>query len=669
MRTLIIFLSLVTLSFAQVGPPTSPTVEARHAQNPLTENLDADGRDITGVNNMAATSFIGDGSGLVNVVAKLVPIYDDAALIASDATDLTTMNGAYALDLEDSPGFGDIYIHATDSHLILQDPDTDAEWSWYYFNGDVYDYIWFNTSESPWLGDWEIYLLDEANLGGIDLVPLPPTMQRIEVSGLEGDFAKYNGIYEYGEGGWGQEVETDVWGEISLSGNGFAGYTLIERDETSFDTVVTLLYHNTNVTFSTGWTVTTWPWDGDWSSDTITVSEDPLEELEFHGEGTPTVANAFVDIPTLTRDFAEGSQYLPRSGMLPMTGDLDMGGYDIAGIEDITATGTVSLPGVVMDTDEEYTNTVSLAGSAVQTNHTGNVEITGTLMASEQIGIGTTTAGDDLAIAVPNAGASRILGHYGALANSGSLLIGIRDDNSDRARAEFVGEGSGSARIEFHTASSYTGAERMRITKGGNVGIGTNDPGSLLDVAGTISANDLNVGTLTATESATLNAISLFTIAEIQATSSDSDPVTIRDQSFVDKGVEPFNDEPVWWTLDGEWALWYNSATSKWWISPGPGTEGAAWEGDAMTGEFTALEATGTVTMTPTNVRFSQVNAYVREQQQFQAPEGDRPAPGAGTVGTIRYRVDGDESFLEAIMQTGVDTYDWVTLTTESWGM
>jgi len=533
MRTLIIFLSLVTLSFAQVGPPTSPTVEARHVQNPLTEDLDADGRDITGVNNMAATSFIGDGSGLVNVVAKLVPIYDDAALIASDATDLTTMNGAYALDLEDSPGFGDIYIHATDSHLILQDPDTEAEWSWYYFNGEVYDYVWFNTSESPWLGDWEIYLLDEADFGGIDLVPLPPTMQRIEVSDLEGDFAKYNGIYEYGEGGgaWGQEVETDVWGEISLSGNGFAGYTLIERDVTDPEGhVVTLLYHNTNVTFSTGWTVTTWPWDGAWSSDTITVSEDPLEEIEFHGEGTPTVANAFVNIPTLTRDFAGGSQYLPRSGMLPMTGDLDMGGYDIAGIEDITATGTVSLPGVV-------------------------------------------------------------------------------------------------------------------------------------------SANDLNVGTLTATESATLNAISLFTIAEIQATSSDSDPVTIRDQSFVDKGVEPFNDEPVWWTLDGEWALWYNSATSKWWISPGPGTEGAAWEGDAMTGEFTALEATGTVTMTPTNVRFSQVNAYVREQQQFQAPEGDRPAPGAGTVGTIRYRVDGDESFLEAIMQTGVDTYDWVTLTTESWGM
>ena len=542
------------------------------------------GNDLTVVG-----TIYGDGSGLTDVTAKLVPIYDDAALIASGATDtnvvdLTTINGAYALDLEGSPGFGDIYIHATDSHLILQDPDTDAEWSWYYFNGAVYDYIWFNTNASPWLGDWEIYLLDEANFGGIDLVPLPPTMQRIEVSGLEGDFAKYNGVYEYGEGGgvfattqWSREVETDVWGEINLFGNGATGYMLSARDVTNPEAhVVTLLYHNTNVTFVAGGTVTTWPWDGAWSSDNITIVDEPLEELEFHGEGTPTVANAFVNTPTLIRDFAEGGQYLPRSGLLPMTGDLDMGGNSITNVK----VDSIEFVGGEQITMATYTDTVAKASSAVQgTPWTGEGYLTGVAWGDIS---GTLADQDDLTNTVEKA--------------SSALQDG---------------------------------------------------------------------------DTATLNARTLFSVAEIAATSADGDPESIRGAIFVDMGSEAFNDAPVWWDTSNEWVLWYNADSNKWWISASVGSEGAGWEGDDMVGEFTALDATGTVTLDAMGIRFSQLNYYLisleEKVNEFKAPEGDRPVPGATTVGTIRYREDGDESFLEVIMQTGESSWEWVVIETRNW--
>ena len=38
-----------------------------------------------------------------------------------------------------------------------------------------------------------------------------------------------------------------------------------------------------------------------------------------------------------------------------------------------------------------------------------------------------------------------------------------------------------------------------------------------------------------------------------------------------------------------------------------------------------------------------------------------------GLAGTLRYRVAGDASYLEAVMQTGAETWEWVVLKTNSW--
>lgn len=37
------------------------------------------------------------------------------------------------------------------------------------------------------------------------------------------------------------------------------------------------------------------------------------------------------------------------------------------------------------------------------------------------------------------------------------------------------------------------------------------------------------------------------------------------------------------------------------------------------------------------------------------------------TVGTIRYRVDGNNSYMEMCMQTSTSTYEWVAIKTNNW--
>jgi hypothetical protein len=45
----------------------------------------------------------------------------------------------------------------------------------------------------------------------------------------------------------------------------------------------------------------------------------------------------------------------------------------------------------------------------------------------------------------------------------------------------------------------------------------------------------------------------------------------------------------------------------------------------------------------------------------------DASTPSAATVGTMRYRTSGSNSYADMVMQTGASTYEWVTVIANRW--
>jgi len=167
-----------------------------------------------------------------------------------------------------------------------------------------------------------------------------------------------------------------------------------------------------------------------------------------------------------------------------------------------------------------------------------------------------------------------------------------------------------------------------------------------------------------------LNARSNLKTIELAATSADAEPESIRGAFFVDIGSSDFAGAPVWWTPDNAWALWFNATSNKWWISPAVDTESAAWESDTMTGDFTALGATGTVALAAVDMRASEVYGVITQVEsmvsKMQVPPNPNDASNA-LAGSLRYRVEGTNSYFEIVMQTGASAWSWVEIVSRNW--
>jgi|GEM_PF-5877744 hypothetical protein len=59
--------------------------------------------------------------------------------------------------------------------------------------------------------------------------------------------------------------------------------------------------------------------------------------------------------------------------------------------------------------------------------------------------------------------------------------------------------------------------------------------------------------------------------------------------------------------------------------------------------------------------------ADIRALEESTVARESAAEASEGLAGTLRYRVAGDASYLEAVMQTGAETWEWVVLKTNSW--
>jgi hypothetical protein len=141
---------------------------------------------------------------------------------------------------------------------------------------------------------------------------------------------------------------------------------------------------------------------------------------------------------------------------------------------------------------------------ATADNASGGINDRMTIAMGGNVGIGTTAPGNPLSVA----------GAGGALNSGGYVLhVGGSDGGIDptrymigfshggnltsgnvRAGIGLMVTSGGNGNLVFETGGGGAQAERMRINGSGNVGIGTNNPGYMLDVNGTINATDLKIG-------------------------------------------------------------------------------------------------------------------------------------------------------------------------------
>ncbi len=59
--------------------------------------------------------------------------------------------------------------------------------------------------------------------------------------------------------------------------------------------------------------------------------------------------------------------------------------------------------------------------------------------------------------------------------------------------------------------------------------------------------------------------------------------------------------------------------------------------------------------------------ADIRALEESTVARESAAEASEGLAGTLRYRVAEDASYLEAVMQTGAETWEWVVLKTNSW--
>ena len=202
------------------------------------------------------------------------------------------------------------------------------------------------------------------------------------------------------------------------------------------------------------------------------------------------------NIPISSFTAAANATGIGMSGF-SLTGTNAQSMLDLAGTWNTSGTPT----GIKINVTDTASNAASLLAD-LQVGGTSRFNVTkaGGGYFAGNVGIGTTNANSRLVVSDSAAIASlRVDTSNAGVSPSNYSEIVLSDINSPRAWWRNVRDGSGQTgfgynnHLAFFSSAGSTPVERVRFDSSGNVGIGTNSPGALLDVNGTARAGNFRV--------------------------------------------------------------------------------------------------------------------------------------------------------------------------------
>jgi len=282
----------------------------------------------------------------------------------------------------------------------------------------------------------------------------------------------------------------------------------------------------------------------------------------------------------------------------------------------------------------------------------------------------------------------------------GGLYFNGYDGVTFRELAKIVAEsaslatsGKVSSILNFFTRSEQNDAiqQRMRLDKNGKLGIGVIATNGLLDIAGTLAFRELPIPTrpVPAAGSAggsidvgshSWKVTFTSSVGEtIPSTASSAIPIASGSQTVVmDIPIGPptTTSRKIYRTVAGNTGTWKLVGT----VSNNTTTTYTDTTADASLGAdapSTNTSLIGNVNVGSTTVMtlLSGGNigiGTIAPKSKLQVNGGiqcadDADAASADKVGTTRYRVSGNNSYLDMCMQIGASTYDWINIKTNTW--